>query len=88
MEHGSVRELELAENFQKRYLVIVGDGLSQMWARTFNDFIKDLAYSFGTQQETSAKVAKGMQQIIHAPGDLHGGCFHFLSAIYSLYYAA
>ena len=29
-----------------------------------------------------------MQQITHVPGDLHGGCFHFLSAIYSLYYAA
>ena len=29
-EHGSVRELELAVNYKKRYLVIVGDGLSQM----------------------------------------------------------
>ena len=26
--------------------------------------------------------------MIHVPGDLHGGCFHFLSAIYSLYYGA
>ena len=59
-----------------------------MRARTFNDLIEDSAYSFGEQHETTAKVAKGMQQIIHVPGDLHGGCFHFLSAIYSLYYAA
>ena len=42
-KHGSVRELELAENFQKRYLDIVGDGLSQMRARTFNDLIEDSA---------------------------------------------
>ena len=87
-EHGSVRELELAENFWKRYLVIVGDGLSQMPALIFNKLIKDLLSSFGAQHKTTAKVAKGMQQIIHVPGDLHGGCFHFLSAIYSLYYAA
>ena len=45
-EHGSVRELEHAANFEKRYLVIVGDGLSQMRARTFNEFIEDSAYSF------------------------------------------
>ena len=87
-EHGSVRELELAKHFEKRYLVIVGDGLSQMRARTSNDLIEDSAYSFGQQHEMTAKVAKGMQQIIHVPGDLHGGSFHFLSAIYSLYYAA
>ena len=87
-EHGSVKELQLAENFEKRYLVIVGDGLSQMRARTFNNLIEDSAYSFGDQHETTAKVAKDMQQIIHVPGDLHGGCFHFLSAIYSLYFAA
>ena len=87
-EHGSVRELELAKNFKKIYLIIVGDGLSQMRARTFNELIEDSANSFGAQHETTAKVAKGMQQIIHVPGDLHGGCFHFLSAIYSLYYAA
>ena len=87
-EHGSVRELELAEKFQKSYLIIVGDGLSQMRARTFNELIKDSAFSFGAQHEMTVKVAKGMQQIIHVPGDLHGGCFHFLSAIYSLYYVA
>ena len=87
-EHGCVKELELAENYQKRYLVVVGDGLSQMRARTFNELIEDSSYSFGAQHETTAKVAKGMQQIIHVPGDLHGGCFHFLSAIYTLYYAA
>ena len=34
-EHGNVRELELAVNYKKRYLVIVGDGLSQMRVRTF-----------------------------------------------------
>ena len=87
-EHGSVKELELAENNQKRYLVVVGDRLSQMRARTFNELIEDLSYSFGAQHETTAKVAKGMQQIIHVHGDLHGDCFHFLSAIYTLYYAA
>ena len=59
-----------------------------MRAQTFNKLIEDSAYSFGAQHKTTAKVAKGMQQIIHVPGDLHGGCFHFLSAIYSLYYAA
>ena len=35
--HGNVRSMELSENYKTRYLVIVGDGLSQMRARTFND---------------------------------------------------
>eukprot|EP00957_Ditylum_brightwellii_P206102 15346818-Ditylum_brightwellii.AAC.1 len=87
-EHGSVKELELAENFCNRYLVIVGDGLSQMHAHSFNELIEDSAYSFGSQHKMTAKVTQGMQQIIHVPGDLHDGCFHFLSAIYNLYYGA
>eukprot|EP00957_Ditylum_brightwellii_P168079 12795314-Ditylum_brightwellii.AAC.1 len=37
----------------------------------------DSAYSFGSQHKMTAKVTQGMQQIIHVPGDLYGGCFHF-----------
>jgi hypothetical protein len=79
---------ELATNYNKHYLVIVGDGLLQMRARTFNELIEKSSYNFGTQHEMTVKVTKGLQQVIHVPGDLHGGCFHFLSAIYSLYYDA
>ena len=32
-------------------------------------------------------IHKEMKQIINATGDLHGGCFHFLAAGYSLFYA-
>ena len=35
----------------------------------------------------TVEVTKSLQ-LIHVPRDLHGGCFHFLSAIYSLYYGA
>ena len=80
--------MELAENYKMRYLVIVGDGLSQMRTHTFNDIIEDSSYNFGAQHEMTVKVTKSLQQVIHVPGDLHGGCFHFLSAIYSLYYGA
>ena len=32
--HGNIRSLELSKNYKTRYLVIVGDGLLQMRART------------------------------------------------------
>ena len=33
-------------------------------------------------------IHKAMKQIINVTGDLHGGCFHFLAAGYSLFYAS
>ena len=33
-------------------------------------------------------IQKALNQIIHVPGDLHGGCFHFLSAVYTLFYGS
>ena len=57
-EHGSVKELKLAENVRKRYLVIVGDGLSQLRARTFNELIEDSSYSFGAQQKQQRRYRR------------------------------
>ena len=87
--HGNIRSLELSENYKTCYLVIVRDGLSEMRARTTcNDIIEDSSYNFGAQYEMTVKVTKSLQHVIHVPGDLHGGCFQILSAIYSLYYGA
>ena len=33
-------------------------------------------------------INKAMKQIINVTGNLHDGCFHFLAAIYSLFYAS
>jgi hypothetical protein len=40
------------------------------------------------KSEATVMIQKALGQIIHIPGDLHGGCFHFLSAIYNIFYGA
>ena len=87
-EEGNPKGLQLAEGYDKRYLVIVGDGLSQVRARTFSNLMQECSNSFGDKHEKSIMIQKALNQIIHVPGDLHGGCFHFLSAVYTLFYGS
>jgi hypothetical protein len=85
---GNVKGLKLAENYESRFLMVVGDGLSQVRARTFQELVQDVSNSFGKQYDASITIQKALKQIIHVPGDLYGGCFHFLSAVYSLFYGS
>ena len=66
--------------------MIVGDRYSQICARTFNELIEETSYSLGPQHTARVMIQKSLNQVIHIPGDLHGGCFHFYSDIYALYY--
>eukprot|EP00957_Ditylum_brightwellii_P211380 15366112-Ditylum_brightwellii.AAC.1 len=33
-------------------------------------------------------IRAAMKQVINVTGDLHAGCFHFLSSVYSIFYGA
>ena len=83
---GNIRKLELAPGYNKRWMMLVGDGLTQVRIRTFIDMIETSCYNFGESQRAVEMIKHAMGQVIHVTGDLHGGLFHFLSAIYSLYY--
>jgi hypothetical protein len=85
---GNVKGLKLADNYQTRFLMVIGDGLSQVRARSFEELVQEVSHSYGKQYDASMTIQKALKQIIHVPGDLHGGCFHFLSAIYSLFYGS
>lgn len=85
---GNLNSLKLTENYKERYLMVVGDGLSQLRIRTFTQLIDDTCFRFDPKTRVTEMIHKALRQIVHVPGDLHGGCFHFLSAIYSIFYAA
>ena len=80
--------LDIAPDWEKRNLILFGDGLSQVRARAFEELIQKSNHLFGVQHDMKAKLKKVMSQVVHITGDLHGGNFHFLSAVYSLFYGS
>jgi hypothetical protein len=84
--NGDMRKIRLAPDYKNKWMMLVGDGLTQMRVRTFVDIINKSCYDFGQQQEKMAMIKEALGQVIHITGDLHGGLFHFLSANYSLFY--
>ena len=50
--------------------------------------IEDSSFCFKETHEATTTIYKALGQVIHITGDLHGGRFHFLSAIYSLFYGS
>ena len=85
---GNVRGIRLADGYDKRYLMLVGDGLSQIRVRTFVEMIGDQCYDLGQEHESTVMIRKALGQIINVTGDLHGGCFHFLQAVFNLFYGS
>jgi hypothetical protein len=79
----------LADNYKERKLMLIGDGLSQIRVKTFCTLMANKSYSnFDEEHENNEVIQRALGQIINVTGDLHGGCFHFLSALYSLYYGS
>jgi hypothetical protein len=66
----------------------VGDGLTQMRVRSFYESINTSSINFRQQYKESSTFAKALDRLVLVVGDLHGGGFHFLGAIYSLFYGA
>ena len=83
-----VRKLTLADDWEKRTFMLTGDGLSQVRARTLDDIISKDAHAYGEHHDTRIILKKALSRIVHVTGDLHGGNFHFLAAVYSVFYGS
>ena len=70
------------------FLVMVGDGLSQMRARQFSELIDETCTSYSPWHRVTTTLQKVLEQVIFIPGDLHGGGFHIMQVIYNLFYGA
>lgn len=78
--------MTLGKDWNKRHLILFGDGLSQVRARSFDNLIRDSSNHFGPQQSMRTILKKALSRVVHVTGDLHGGNFHFLSAVYTMFY--
>ena len=86
--NGDVKEMRLAEDYGERYVMLVGDGLSQVRVQTFENMIQESSFCFKENFRATDMIRKALEQVIHVTGDLHGGRFHFLAVIYSLFYGS
>ena len=50
--------------------------------------IKESSYRFKDTHKATEMIKNALGQVIHISGDLHSGQFHFLAAIYSLFYGS
>ena len=86
--NGDVKGMRLAHDYKDRHVMLVGDGLSQIRVKTFETMIQESSFRFKENFQATDMIRKALGQVIHVTGDLHGGRFHFLAAIYSLFYGA
>ena len=80
--------MRLAQDYDQRHVMLIGDGLSQIRVKTFETMIQESSFWFKENFCATDMVRKALGQIIHVTGDLHGGRFHFLAKIYSLFYGS
>jgi hypothetical protein len=57
-----------------------------MWYAVFKELIESGISSYSTRHEATETFEKAMAQVINTAGDLNGGGFHFLGAVFCLYY--
>ena len=84
--NGDIKGMKLAGDYMERYVMLVGDGLSQVRVKTFEKMIQESSFRFQKNFQETDMIQKALGQVIHITGDLHGGRFHFLATIYSLFY--
>ena len=68
--------------------MLVSYGLSKIRVRTFENMIQESSFCFKENFKATNMIRKALGQVIHVTGDLYGGCFHFLSLIYLLFYGS
>jgi hypothetical protein len=78
--------IQLADDYDSKWQLTVGDGLSQMRMRQYNDSVDAASVNFRQYYRQSIVFSKAMTRVLMIPGDLHGGGFHFLATVYLLYY--
>jgi hypothetical protein len=81
-------EFDCPANVQQRNLILVGDGLTNTRLSRLKEIVKTKIRSFSYRKYYKAmkKINAALNQIIIIPGDLHGGCFHFMKPVYDVYY--
>ena len=84
--NNEIKNLVLAPGAKERFLVMVGDGLTQICAKQFTDMIKETSTSYGPRHGITQMLQQALDQVILIPGDPHGGGFHIMQIIYNLFY--
>ena len=57
-EDADIKLLRLAPNASECYLLMVGDGLTQMRAKHFNELIEETLHSFGPRHKVTVMLQK------------------------------
>ena len=86
--NGDLKGICLTGDFEDQFVMLVGDGLSQIRAKTFEKVIEESSYRFSETHKKMRMIRLALGLVILITGDLHGGRFHFLSAIYLLFYGS
>ena len=55
------------DNYKECYLLMVGDGLTQMRAKQFFDLIDEISTSYGPRHEVTVMLQKALDQVVFIP---------------------
>ena len=79
--------MKLEDGHKNQSLILVGDGLSQIQVKKCTNICSNETYStFNEDHENTVIIHKSLDQVVNITGDLHGGCFQFLQATYTLFF--
>ena len=81
-----VMQYKLGDGIDKKYVLLVGDGLTQVRYYTCKTKLLSMVKSFKIHYDQQAILGKAMEQVFMIPGDLHAGCFHTIGPVYKLFY--
>jgi hypothetical protein len=68
-----VNTIKLAADHQSKWQITIGDGLSQMRMRQYNESVDKASVNFRQYFRQSLVFSQAMNQVLMIPGDLHGG---------------
>ena len=84
---GNLNDLELADGWEERTMMFVGDGLTMARMKSFDELLNTSCMGHAKQYEKALMLRKAMSRVVVVTGDLHG-CFHFLMSVYSIFYGS
>ena len=70
----------------KRNMALYGDGLTCERFRNCKDQLLERQATFNKHYEQISAVMRAVDRVIMMPGDLHGGGFHTLGPVYTVFY--
>ena len=66
--------MKLEDSHKNQRFMLVGDGLSQIWVKTFTKILSNETYSaFNEEHENTVIIMKAWEKVVNITGDLHGG---------------